>query len=101
MRQELKSSGRRAKRQALLLAVGAIGLAVVSVAPAQAQAQAPRYNPNYIAPVPGQNLSPPAPRQNLSPPPPPTTRPSEGDSSTRIQGGSTRRMPLPTPQNGQ
>lgn len=52
--------------------------------------------PTYIAPIPGQNLSPPAPRQNLVPTPPPTTRPGEGDSSLRIQGGSTRRQPLPS-----
>mgnify|MGYP003613630719 CR=1 FL=1 len=100
MRQSFTHQPRPSRRRVAVMALlGA--LAVTGAGAAHAAQLQPYTNPAYIAPVPGQNLSPPAPRQNLTPPPPPTTRPSEGDSSTRIQGGSTRRMPLPSPQQGQ
>lgn len=104
MRQSFTPQDRRSRRRmARIGMMGALALALsVPLAGAAAAAQLQPYtNPAYIAPIPGQNLSPPAPRQNLTPAPPPTTRPSEGDSSSRIQGGSTRRLPLPAPQQGQ
>ncbi len=91
----------RHRRAAVAATFGAVLALTLAGAATAAPLQQPYANPVYVPPIPGQNLSPPAPRQNLSPPPPPTTRPAEGDSSTRIQGGSTRRMPLPGPQQGQ
>lgn len=86
----------------LLRAAGTalVGLCLVTAGWSAASAQTIQpppglRQPNYVPPIPGQNLSPPAPRQNMVPTPPPTTRPGEGDSSQRIQGGSTRRLPLP------
>ncbi|GGF64917.1 hypothetical protein GCM10007301_25870 [Azorhizobium oxalatiphilum] len=85
-------------RAAILLATGVM-LAGTGAATAQTVPPPALRQPNYVPPIPGQNLSPPAPRQNMVPTPPPPTRPGEGDSSQRIQGGSTRRLPLP--QTGQ
>lgn len=114
MRQTVTHRDRRSRRRAAgagapwavtMAVTGVLAVAGVLAGPLAGTAGAaqlqPYTNPAYIAPIPGQNLSPPAPRQNLTPAPPPTTRPSEGDSSSRIQGGSTRRLPLPSSQQGQ
>lgn len=90
----------RYRHAAAAATLGAVLALTLTGAAAAAPLQQQYSNPVYVPPIPGQNLSPPAPRQNLSPPPPPTTRPGEGDASTRIQGGSTRRMPMPGPQQG-
>lgn len=87
-----------ARRFAGLLAAGLVMAGLALPGMAMAQQTKPTLPQIYIAPVPGQNTAPPQPRQNMVPTPPPTTRPNEGDSSLRIQGGSTRRQPLPQNQ---
>lgn len=78
----------------------ALACTLMDASVAQAQQTKPVIvSPTYIAPIPGQNLSPPAPRQNMVPTPPPPTRPGEGDSARRIQGGSSQRQPLPNNNN--
>ncbi|MGU3496836.1 hypothetical protein ACLBXM_22560 [Xanthobacteraceae bacterium A53D] len=84
------------KLRALLLAT-ALGGAIAMPGLAAAQTHPPRTPPPpvYFPPIPGQDLSPPQPRSNMVPRPPPTTRPTEGSATQRIQGGSTRPLPLP------
>lgn len=86
-------------RQQTSAALAAALFGAATLLAGTAAAQTTRYPVPQTFPsqgVPGQNMAPPAPRQNLAPAPPPTTRPGEGDASTRLQGSSRTRLPAPS-----